>query len=158
MPETITLSLACNADQAVLLMTLHRIFASSDSREAVKDCLDNSAVVKETVSFLVTELIGWINTAADCNLHGDDMKSLIAWINQATAPKTAGQTTPRIPTGWITTKKAMQISGYNIEHVRRLIREGRLEATKVSRCWWINPYTLPTKQERGHRWWPKTTL
>ena len=39
---------------------------------------------------------------------------------------------------WITTREAAEYSGYDIEHIRRLIRRGRITAVKKGRDWWIN--------------------
>lgn len=37
------------------------------------------------------------------------------------------------PTEWITTKEAAEFTGYDCAHIRRLAREGRIEAEKVGR-------------------------
>lgn len=39
---------------------------------------------------------------------------------------------------WITTEEAAEISGYDIQHVRWLAREGRIGATKKGRDWWVD--------------------
>jgi len=39
---------------------------------------------------------------------------------------------------WITTQEAADYSGYDVEHVRRLIRQGKVDAVKKGRTWWIS--------------------
>jgi excisionase family DNA binding protein len=39
---------------------------------------------------------------------------------------------------WLTTQEAATLSGYDIQHVRRLAREGKLGAVKRGRDWWID--------------------
>jgi len=39
---------------------------------------------------------------------------------------------------WITTQEAAEYSGYDIEHVRRLARQGKIGAVKKGRDWWID--------------------
>ena len=42
------------------------------------------------------------------------------------------------PTHWITTAEAADLTGYDLTHIRRLAREGRIKGTKVSRDWMIH--------------------
>jgi excisionase family DNA binding protein len=42
------------------------------------------------------------------------------------------------PTEWITTKEAAELTGYHTVHVRRLLREGRVEGKKFGRDWMIS--------------------
>ncbi len=39
---------------------------------------------------------------------------------------------------WLTTQEAATLSGYDIQHVRRLAREGKIGAVKRGRDWWID--------------------
>ena len=39
---------------------------------------------------------------------------------------------------WMTTQEAAEHSGYDIEHVRRLARQGKIGAVKKGRDWWID--------------------
>jgi excisionase family DNA binding protein len=41
-------------------------------------------------------------------------------------------------TPWMTTQEAAEHSGYDIEHVRRLARQGKIGAVKKGRDWWID--------------------
>jgi excisionase family DNA binding protein len=36
---------------------------------------------------------------------------------------------------WLTTQEAATLSGYDIQHVRRLAREGKIDAVKRGRDW-----------------------
>lgn len=38
---------------------------------------------------------------------------------------------------WMTTEEASGFSGYDVEHVRRLARQGKIGAVKRGRDWWI---------------------
>ena len=39
---------------------------------------------------------------------------------------------------WMTTEEAAQLSGYDIQYVRRLARRGKIGAVKKGRDWWID--------------------
>jgi excisionase family DNA binding protein len=39
---------------------------------------------------------------------------------------------------WITTEEAAGLSGYDVQHVRRLARRGRIGAVKKGHDWWVN--------------------
>jgi excisionase family DNA binding protein len=39
---------------------------------------------------------------------------------------------------FITTTEASQLSGYNIEYIRQLIRAGKIKAEKRGRDWWVD--------------------
>jgi excisionase family DNA binding protein len=39
---------------------------------------------------------------------------------------------------WLTTQEAATLSGYDIQHVRRLAREVKIGAVKRGRDWWID--------------------
>ena len=42
------------------------------------------------------------------------------------------------PSDWITTKAAAELTGYDVTHVRWLIREDRIEGQKFGRDWMVN--------------------
>ncbi len=39
---------------------------------------------------------------------------------------------------YITTEEASQLSGYNVEYIRQLIRSGKISADKRGRDWWVD--------------------
>ena len=39
---------------------------------------------------------------------------------------------------WMTTQEVAEYSGYDVEHVRRLARQGKMGAVKKGRDWWID--------------------
>ena len=39
---------------------------------------------------------------------------------------------------WMTTQEAAALSGYDIQHIRHLAREGKIGAVKRGRDWWID--------------------
>ena len=43
---------------------------------------------------------------------------------------------------WITTAEAAQISGYHVDHIRRLIRARKLHARKWMRDWQVSRRSL----------------
>ena len=43
---------------------------------------------------------------------------------------------------WITTKEAIELSGYHPDHLRRLIRAGEVEAKKFGIVWQVNRKSL----------------
>ena len=43
---------------------------------------------------------------------------------------------------WLTVKEAAEQSGYNAEHIRRLIRNGAIKGRKVSIVWLIESKSL----------------
>ena len=43
---------------------------------------------------------------------------------------------------WITTDEAAELSGYNVEYVRRLIRDGKIAAEKKGGQFWIQRQVL----------------
>jgi len=47
-----------------------------------------------------------------------------------------------MPEDWITTQEACEISGYNTEYMRRLIRKGKLKAKKISIVWVVDKTSL----------------
>ena len=47
-----------------------------------------------------------------------------------------------MPENWITIQAACQMSGYNAEYLRRLIRNGKIKAQKVSIVWIVDKASL----------------
>jgi excisionase family DNA binding protein len=43
---------------------------------------------------------------------------------------------------WITTAQAAQITGYNAEHIRRLVRLGKVSSKKWGKEWMIDKASL----------------
>ena len=43
---------------------------------------------------------------------------------------------------WITTREAAEISGYHADHVRELLRAGKVEARKFGEVWQIDRGSL----------------
>ena len=43
---------------------------------------------------------------------------------------------------WLTTQEAAKLTGYNIQHIRRLIRTDKLIARKLGRDWVIDRNSL----------------
>jgi excisionase family DNA binding protein len=39
---------------------------------------------------------------------------------------------------WMTTQEAAEYSGYDVQYVRRLARQGKIGAVKKGRDWWID--------------------
>ena len=39
---------------------------------------------------------------------------------------------------WVTTEQAAEFSGYDIQHIRYLAREGRIGAVKRGTMWWVD--------------------
>jgi excisionase family DNA binding protein len=52
-------------------------------------------------------------------------------------------TMPQLPKweAW-TIDEASQATGYNAEYIRRLVRDGKVEAAKVGRVWLVNAKSL----------------
>lgn len=44
--------------------------------------------------------------------------------------------------GWVTTDKGAELTGYTAEYVRILAREGKIQARKMGRDWWVNKADL----------------
>ncbi len=47
-----------------------------------------------------------------------------------------------LPEGWITTEQAQELTGYNADHLRRLARQGHIEARKLDTLWVFNRESL----------------
>ncbi len=43
---------------------------------------------------------------------------------------------------WMSVDEAATLSGYNPEHIRRLIRDGRILAEKKGWMWWVDRKSL----------------
>jgi excisionase family DNA binding protein len=61
---------------------------------------------------------------------------------------------------WITTKEAARLSGYHLDHIRRLIYAGKVKSQKWGRDWQVDrqsllDYTKATKKQGAKRG-PKT--
>jgi len=54
---------------------------------------------------------------------------------------------------WMTTEDAAEHSGYDVEYVRRLVREGKVAAVKEGRSWWL--FALNSGPARGNWHAPK---
>ena len=48
----------------------------------------------------------------------------------------------RMATDWITITEAVELSGYHPDHLRELIREGKIAATKKGNSWWVDKQAL----------------
>ena len=57
--------------------------------------------------------------------------------------------------GWVITKEAADLTGYNIKYLRRLVRSGRIEARKVGRDWLIKRESLLAYKQRMDRLGPQ---
>lgn len=60
---------------------------------------------------------------------------------------------------WITTREAAQLSGYHVERVRELLREGKVLGEKFGTVWQVNKTSmldyLRQMQKLGERRGPK---
>jgi excisionase family DNA binding protein len=56
--------------------------------------------------------------------------------------------------GWITTKEAANMTGYTTVYVRRLAREGRVDAQKAGRDWLLKRQSLLEYKARMDRLGP----
>jgi len=43
---------------------------------------------------------------------------------------------------WLTVKEAVELSGYNADHLRELMRDGKIEARKFSIVWMVSRKSL----------------
>ena len=65
-----------------------------------------------------------------------------------------------MPIEWITTAEAAELSGYHPEHLRELMREGKIEARKFGIVWQVSKQSLlnylkVAEQSRDARHGPK---
>jgi excisionase family DNA binding protein len=56
---------------------------------------------------------------------------------------------------WLTTQEAAETSGYHIEHIRRLVRDGQIKARKWGRDWMVNKISLYEYLEKDKKPGPK---
>ena len=47
-----------------------------------------------------------------------------------------------MPTDWISTEEAAELSGYHPEYIRRLVRRGKIEAARKGAMFWISRASL----------------
>jgi len=61
---------------------------------------------------------------------------------------------------WITTADAVKLSGYHVEHIRRLIKSGRISGQKWGREWQVSRSSLlahiAKSEKLGAKRGPKT--
>ena len=43
---------------------------------------------------------------------------------------------------WLTTAEAAELSGYNLQYIRRLIRTGRIDSRRFGDVWQVNQRSL----------------
>lgn len=65
------------------------------------------------------------------------------------------------PNDWISVTEAVQLSGYNPDHLRELIRMGKVEARKIVTVWQVSRaslfrYMKEAKQSTDGRRGPRT--
>jgi len=46
------------------------------------------------------------------------------------------------PTEWITTAEAAELTGYSVQYLRRMVRQGRVRARKWVNTWMVDRSTL----------------
>jgi len=56
---------------------------------------------------------------------------------------------------WLTVSEAAKLSGYDPEHIRRLIREGEIEAHKFSIVWMVSRDSLLEYVKKAQTWGKK---
>ena len=61
---------------------------------------------------------------------------------------------------WITTNEAAELTGYHINHIRRVIRQGSVKARKFGPIWQVSRSSLLYYSEHAEdsddkRWGPK---
>jgi excisionase family DNA binding protein len=64
---------------------------------------------------------------------------------------------------WITTAEAAKLSGYHVNHIRRLIRSEDIVAKKFGTIWQVNrasfiQYLETAHQSEDRRWGPKPEM
>ena len=50
---------------------------------------------------------------------------------------------------WLTVREAAKLSGYNADHLRELIREGKIKARKFSIVWMVDRESLLTYKAKA---------
>lgn len=56
---------------------------------------------------------------------------------------------------WLTVNEAAKLSGYDPQHIRRLIRDGEIEARKFSIVWMVNRKSLLEYMKKAQTWGKK---
>jgi excisionase family DNA binding protein len=56
---------------------------------------------------------------------------------------------------WLTVNEAAKLSGYDPEHIRRLIRDGEIKARKFSIVWVVNRDSLLNYLKKAQTWGKK---
>ncbi len=60
---------------------------------------------------------------------------------------------------YITPQEASELSGYNTEYIRWLIRKGDIAAVKKGYAWWVDQGSfikyLKNAKRKGQKWGPK---
>ncbi len=56
---------------------------------------------------------------------------------------------------WLTVNEAAEQSGYDPEHIRRLIRDGEITARKLSIIWLVNRKSLSAYLKKAQTWGKK---
>lgn len=62
-------------------------------------------------------------------------------------PRYGGMMTEKQDTEWVTTSEAADLTGYSIQYVRRLVRNGRVRAQKWVRDWMVDKEALLAYQQ-----------
>lgn len=52
---------------------------------------------------------------------------------------------------WLSAQEAAKFSGYHLETIRRLVREGKIKAEKFTFVWMINRYSLLEYLDQAHQ-------
>jgi Helix-turn-helix domain len=56
---------------------------------------------------------------------------------------------------WITTREAVKLSGYHLDHIRRLVRGGEVKARKIVIVWLVSRSSLMAylrkQEQRGEK-------
>lgn len=56
---------------------------------------------------------------------------------------------------WLTVNEAAKESGYDPEHIRRLIRQGEIKAQKISIVWLVDRKSLSVYLKKAQTWGKK---
>ncbi len=60
---------------------------------------------------------------------------------------------------YITPEEAGNLSGYNTEYIRALIRNGKITAVKKGYAWWVDRNSflkyLKSAKRKGQKWGPR---
>lgn len=58
---------------------------------------------------------------------------------------------------WVTTTEAVQLTGYNQEYIRRILRTGKIKGRKWGRDWMIDRDSLIEYMRDGKRRGPRSS-